>query len=98
MKPDDTNEIVLGVDERRLAAPLAGRLVRSSKFSNPARKRPASGAAKRVVANAKCPGSLSPVLRGEGWGEGPFSRAAQFAKSPLTLTLSPEYGGEGTGS
>src|SRR6185437_1515811 len=41
--------------------------------------------------------SLSPVLRGEGRGEGPFSRAAQLAERALTLTLSPEYGGEGTG-
>src|SRR6185437_7612635 len=39
--------------------------------------------------------SLSPVLRGEGWGEGPFSRAAQLDQPPLTPTLSPEYGGEG---
>src|SRR6185437_4740166 len=39
--------------------------------------------------------SLSPVLRGEGWGEGSFSRAARFPESPLTLTLTPEYGGEG---
>src|SRR6185437_6776255 len=41
-------------------------------------------------------GSLSPVLRGEGWGEGPFSRGAHFPERPLTLTLSPEYRGEGT--
>src|SRR6185437_6933196 len=40
-------------------------------------------------------GSLSPVLRGEGWGEGPFSRGAHFVERPLTLTLSPEYRGEG---
>ena len=39
-------------------------------------------------------GSLSPVLGGEGWGEGPFTRAAQSAERPLTL--SPEYRGEGT--
>ena len=34
--------------------------------------------------------SLSPVLGGEGRGEGRV-----FKKSPLTLTLSPEYKGEG---
>ena len=39
--------------------------------------------------------SPSPVLRGEGWGEG-RSRVAQLAERPLTLTLSPEYRGEGT--
>ena len=37
--------------------------------------------------------SLSPVRGGEGWGEG---RAMQLAEWPLTLTLSPEYRGEGT--
>src|SRR6185437_12911932 len=42
--------------------------------------------------------SLSPVLRGEGWGEGPAfdSRDIQHLPNrPLTPTLSPEYGGEG---
>src|SRR5580693_1008864 len=40
-------------------------------------------------------GSLSPVLRGEGWGEGP---GVGLRNSPerLTLTLSSEYRGEGT--
>src|SRR6185437_10694820 len=45
-----------------------------------------------------CP--LAPVLGGEGWGEGLFSRAAQLEalrSSPLTPTLSPEYEGEGAG-
>ena len=37
--------------------------------------------------------SLSPVLRGEGRGEGLLSSANC---GPLTLTLSPEYSGEGT--
>ena len=36
---------------------------------------------------------LSPVLRGEGRGEGPSSSRSE---EPLTLTLSPEYRGEGT--
>src|SRR6185437_10419285 len=40
-------------------------------------------------------GSLSPVLGGEGWGEGPFSRRTQLDKPPLTPALSPEYRGEG---
>src|SRR6185437_12005402 len=59
-----------------------------------------------------CP--LSPVLGGEGWGEGPGvekrklregfrrpnlgDRGRQFAAWPLTPTLSPEYRGEGAGS
>src|SRR6185437_3202110 len=53
-----------------------------------------------ACAQALCICSLSPVLGGEGWGEGPFLRATQldaFALSPLTPTLSPEYGGEGDG-
>jgi hypothetical protein len=33
--------------------------------------------------------SLSLVLGGEGWGEGPFSRAAQLEASLLTLIPSP---------
>src|SRR6185437_2358912 len=41
-------------------------------------------------------GSLSPVLRGEGWGEGPGVKVALLPEWPLTLTLSPEYRGEGT--
>jgi len=35
---------------------------------------------------------LSPVLRGEGRGEG----LNRYRLGPLTLTLSPEYRGEGT--
>src|SRR5207247_4574736 len=37
--------------------------------------------------------SLSPVLGGEGRGEGLFLRAEK--RPPLTLTLSPAYRGEG---
>ena len=37
--------------------------------------------------------SLSPVLRGEGWGEGFDSSEI---RRPLTLALCPEYRGEGT--
>src|SRR6185437_15163997 len=37
-------------------------------------------------------GSLSPVLRGEGQGEGP---STQMRGSPITPALSPEYRGEG---
>jgi tetratricopeptide (TPR) repeat protein len=44
------------------------------------------------------PYSLSPVPRGEGWGEGLFCRATQPDERPLTLALSPEYRGEGTGA
>ena len=40
--------------------------------------------------------SLSPVLGGEGWGEGSFGEWRNFKIWPLTLTLSPEYRGEGT--
>src|SRR4051812_25084538 len=46
--------------------------------------------------------SLSPVLGGEGRGEGPVARVCEqrrFAnRSPLPLTLSPEHRGEGTRS
>ena len=46
-------------------------------------------------------GSLSHVLRGEGWGEGPdFERiwqAAMLVVRPLTPALSPAYRGEGAG-
>ena len=38
----------------------------------------------------------SPLYSGERAGVRGFSRAAQFAEPPLTLTLSPEYRGEGT--
>ena len=43
--------------------------------------------------------SLSPVLRGEGRGEGRIANGYNFhsAITPLTLSLSPEYRGEGTG-
>jgi glycosyltransferase involved in cell wall biosynthesis len=41
--------------------------------------------------------SLSPVLRGEGWGEGRFADVRTPPEKPLTLPLSPEYRGEGTG-
>ncbi len=45
--------------------------------------------------------SLSPVPRGEGWGEGSSVTnrgiATSFHVRPLTLTLSPGYSGEGTG-
>jgi hypothetical protein len=47
--------------------------------------------------------SLSLVLGGEGRGEGPSVKLRHFAMKgqldvpPLTLTLSPEYEGEGTG-
>ena len=44
--------------------------------------------------------SLSPVHRGEGWGEGPSAEMKSTPlgapQKPLTLTLSPEYRGEGT--
>jgi len=48
-----------------------------------------------VVSAQTCP--LSPVLRGEGWGEGllPERRVRVNLKRPLTPTLSPEYRGEG---
>ena len=39
--------------------------------------------------------SLSPVLGGEGWGEGEIN-PADTKYLPLSLTLSPEYRGEGT--
>src|SRR6185437_15311177 len=45
----------------------------------------------------RCSGSLSPVLRGEGWGEGTGVELRNSPECPLTLTLSPEYRGEGTG-
>jgi len=41
---------------------------------------------------------LSPVPGGEGWGEGPNvvrRDSRSFDVRPLTLPLSPEYGGEG---
>src|SRR6185437_11382149 len=41
--------------------------------------------------------SLSPVLRGEGWGEGRFVALRPSREWPLTPTLSPEYGGDGAG-
>jgi hypothetical protein len=60
------------------------------------------GAAKRgtvVMKLAEVIDSLSPVLRGEGWGEGPLQSEISNLKSriaePLTPTLSPEYRGEG---
>src|SRR6185437_60235 len=45
----------------------------------------------------RCISSLSPVLRGEGWGEGRFVELRPSREWPLTPTLSPEYGGEGAG-
>ena len=43
--------------------------------------------------------TLAPVRRGEGRGEGSVDESERFTSpgAPLTLTLSPEDGGEGTG-
>jgi hypothetical protein len=38
-----------------------------------------------------------PFTQGRGLGRGAISRGAQLAEPLLTLTLSPEYRGEGTG-
>jgi len=51
--------------------------------------------ARRLGFNQATICSLSPVIRGEGRGEGFCSSALC---GPLTLTLSPEYRGEGTGA
>ena len=39
--------------------------------------------------------SLSPVLGGEGWGEGLSGELRYLQLPPLTPALSPEYRGEG---
>ena len=44
--------------------------------------------------------SLSPVIRGEGWGEGPVAyerRSTVVRRRPLSPALSPAYRGEGVG-
>ena len=61
----------------------------------------AAAVMKSMPAAPEGPSSLSPVLRGEGGGEGPALKSAMsdpapgIPKEPLTPTLSPEYRGEG---
>jgi len=40
----------------------------------------------RIVGSANHSGSLAPVLRGEGWGEGTCVELRNSPKCPLTLT------------
>jgi hypothetical protein len=85
------------VMERELLVPLADGV---NGYSEKTRLRATVSATPqglRVSVKARTEGDsypLSPVPGGEGRGEGRF--APQSQREPLTLTLSPEYRGEGT--
>ena len=66
----------------------------------PARRKRATSCSRRRLARRRLhpPVTLAPVRRGEGRGEGSAveKRRSTLSGDPLTLTLSPEDGGEGT--